>query len=366
MASSKTKAGKVLGGIADLTVKDLDQHLVSLGQEWTLAYATRQLRAAIEGDTTPPPAPPRVPSEVASIPAAIEIKRPVTDVPLVTVTDLIKSYTEDKRSPYHALRYKTRDYYYKQMRRIQNECGDLTLADLTADAIQSIYDARAAKGKKAMGHSLVNLLRILINYGATILEHPECERLAGAVKRIKSKSYSPRRVYVSAEQAEAICAEAHRQGKHSIALAQAIQFDCKLRQKDVVGEWVPLAEPGSSDVIRDVESGAKEKWLRGLRWSEIDDNLILRHLASLNQKEIVIDLKKMPMVMREVLRLNPRPRSGPMIVCETTNLPWVTNEFRRFWRKIARACDIPDDVHNADTAMSDDKMASETDASEAM
>jgi hypothetical protein len=33
-------------------------------------------------------------------------------------------------------------------------------------------------------------------------------------------------------------------GWHSIALAQAIQFDCALRQKDVIGEWVPESEPG--------------------------------------------------------------------------------------------------------------------------
>jgi hypothetical protein len=175
-------------------------------------------------------------------------------------------------------------------------------------------------------------------------------------------------VYVSAEQAAAICAEAHRQGKHSIALAQAFQFDCKLRQKDVIGEWVPLAEPGSSDVMRDIKPSGKEKWLAGLRWSQINDNLILTHNANLNGKEIVIDLKRAPMVLDELRRhYDPRPRSAtPMIVCETTGVPWVTNEFRRFWRKIALACGIPDDVNNADTAMSDDKMASETSVSEAM
>ena len=375
MASSKTKAGKVLGGIADLTVRELDQHLVSLGHEWTLAYVTRQARATIEGDTTPPPAPPRVPSEQVG-PADSEVRRRPTQGGPTTVGDLIKSYTEDKDSPYHALRYKTRDYYYHQLKRIQKEYGGLKLADLTADAIESIYDARAAGGTPSMGFALVNILRILINYGATVIQDSECERLAGAVKRVKKRSHSPRGVYISAEQAEAIRAEAHRQGKHSIALAQAFQFDCKMRQKDLVGEWVPLSEPGSSDVIRGTRTGGKEKWVIGVRWSQINDNLILTHTTSLGAKELVIDLKNAPMVMDELRNhYDPRPRTGPMIVCETTDAPWVANEFRRFWRKIATACGVPKDVNNADTAMSPDedgrrsrpkKTASESDASEAM
>jgi hypothetical protein len=366
MTSSKTKAGKALGGIADLTVRELDQYLVALCHDWTIAYVTRQAKATFEGDTTPPPAPPRIPSEVPSAPAASEIKRrPSQDGP-VTVADLIKSYTEDKDSPYHALRYKTRDYYYHQLKRIQKAYGSLKLADLTADAIENIYETRAAEGTPSMGYALVNILRILINYGATALQHPECERLAGAVKRVKKRSYSPRKVYISAAQADAIRAEAHRQGKHSIALAQALQFDCKLRQKDVVGEWVPIGEPGSSERLREIKNGGTEKWLKGLRWSQIDEDLILTHYTSLNQKKLVIDLKTKPMVRDELRRLGSIPTSGPMIINEKTGDPWVANEFRRFWRKIAKACGIPDDVNNADTTMSNDKMASETDASEAM
>ena len=43
-----------------------------------------------------------------------------------------------------------------------------------------------------------------------------------------------------------------------------------LRQKDVIGEWVPRSEPGPSDIW----NSDGEKWLRGLRWQEIDGNLI--------------------------------------------------------------------------------------------
>jgi hypothetical protein len=42
---------------------------------------------------------------------------------------------------------------------------------------------------------------------------------------------------------------------------------------------VPLSEPGISEVIV-----RGQKWLRGIVWQEIDENLILRHVTSKKQK----------------------------------------------------------------------------------
>jgi hypothetical protein len=93
--------------------------------------------------------------------------------------------------------------------------------------------------------------------------------------RSSSRSRQPRNEVLSAEQADAIRAHAHEIGWHSIALAQAFQFELLLRQKDVIGEWVPMSEPGVA-----LETWKGQKWLRGLIWSEIDDNLVLRHVTS--------------------------------------------------------------------------------------
>jgi hypothetical protein len=43
------------------------------------------------------------------------------------------------------------------------------------------------------------------------------------------------------------------------------------------------------------------------------------------------------------------PATGPVVVSEYTGLPWTAPEFRRWWRKIARACEIPDAVRNMDS-----------------
>jgi len=128
-----------------------------------------------------------------------------------------------------------------------------------------------------------------------------------------------------------------------MALAQAFQFDLMLRQKDVIGEWVPLTEPEDGEVV------GNRKWLRGLRWEEIDDRRILRHITSKRQKQIIVDLTLAPMVMEELKRLDTLPAGGPVIVLEGTGRPWSSSWFRRRWREIAESVGIPRDVRNMDT-----------------
>jgi hypothetical protein len=92
------------------------------------------------------------------------------------------------------------------------------------------------------------------------------------------------------------------------------------------------------------------KWLRGLRWEEIDSNFVSHHVAG--EKEITHDLKKAAMVMQEldIIRMHGKlPTSGPMIVSEYDNLPWDAVEFRRWWRRLADECNIPSTVRNSDS-----------------
>jgi hypothetical protein len=88
----------------------------------------------------------------------------------------------------------------------------------------------------------------------------------------------------------------HRHGasarEPTIALAQALQFELMLRQKDVIGEWVPIEEDGEALLV-----DGELKWTRGLLWERDRRNLILRHQTSKTGKPAVFDLKLAPMVM---------------------------------------------------------------------
>jgi hypothetical protein len=254
-------------------------------------------------------------------------------------------YRNDERSSIHRLRHKTREHYDGLLRRIVTKHGSVRLSSLNEETIQALYEDWSEDGAKiAAGYSFITMLRTVVNFGATTLLDSDCERVSAALRRMKFENSKPRTAQLSEAQAIAIRAKANELGWHSVALAQAIQFDCRLGQRDVIGEWVPISEPGSSDIIAE-----NHKWLRGLRWSEIDENLVLRHVTSRQQEEFTFDLHGAPMVMEELKRPSSRPRSGPVIVCESSNLPWTTITFRRRWRLIARAVGVPDEVQNRDT-----------------
>ena len=154
---------------------------------------------------------------------------------------------------------------------------------------------------------------------------------------------------ITAEQATAIRAKAHEMGRSSIALAQAIQFDLKqLKQVEVIGEWVSVNEAGqpNSDTIWN-----DEKWIRGLRWEEIDERLVLRRPVDWRHpdgEKFVADLKDCPMIKEELDLVNSSSRQGAVVVSEWTGKPWKQAEFRRWWRKVADDAGIPPEVKNMD------------------
>jgi hypothetical protein len=178
-----------------------------------------------------------------------------------------------------------------------------------------------------------------------------------ALRETRFPKSLPRNLRMTVEQVKAVRVKAHWQHWDTMAMAQALQFELMLRQKEVIGEWIPISEPGASKVTNDSE----RKWLMGLCWEQIDENLILRHNHSSEKGEdIKFDLKLAPMVLEEfalhvqtpIVRLTRAalPASGPMIICETTGYPYSTAEFRRKWRIVAKLAGIPDNIKNMDSS----------------
>jgi hypothetical protein len=261
-----------------------------------------------------------------------------------TIKNLCQIYQADPDSGFRELRYRTRQHYAYLCDRLIKDYGDEALADIGARMFRRWHEEWAAGGKISMGHTMITMLRIVLNFGATILEDEDCGRLAGFLHGMKFKQGKPRDSIITAEQVAAVCTEAHQQGRHSLALAQTLQYELTLRQRDVIGEWVPVSEPGVSAVVN-----GNQKWLRGLRWDEIDANLILRHTTSKRQKEICVDLKRSPAVMAEFKRFDPRPTAGAIVVNEATGLPYSEVEFRYQWRAIATVAGVPKTVRNQDS-----------------
>lgn len=289
-----------------------------------------------------------------------------------TIASLIACYRTDPDSHYGKLRYATRLHYDGLCRRIEADCtvpvgivlpgtdddlgfpvtaySSLPIEGIRSRMLLRWHEYWSGGGKKiTVAHSLIGMLRTLMTFGATILEDAECKRVKDLLSDMRFPMSKPRKETITADQVIAIRRQAHAMGWHSIALAQAFQFEIMLRQKDVIGEWLPFDEPGVSGVV-DQFFG---KWLRGLRFEEIDDDLILRHVTSKRGKVIEVDLKLSPMVCEELAHFKgAMPSAGPVIVYERTDLPYLAHQYRRTWRLIARMCDVPDTAFNMDSRAS--------------
>lgn len=271
----------------------------------------------------------------------------------VTLGDLIKDYQTEPESSYHGLRYHVRQNHESLLRRLTDDYGNWDLSAIDTRDLKGWYRAWTKNGEHlAAGAAFVGKLRTIMTHGVLMLPRGmarlECGRIKELLRNLKVQHSPPRTTFISAEQAVAVRNEARRIGWYSIALAQALQFEVMLRQRDVVGEWVPLSEPGISDVTCE----KKGKWLRGLRWEEID-NMVLTHVTSKRGKELVVDLNFAPMVLEEFKHTmdlyGALPKSGPIVLCEATNLPWIATEFRRKWRIVADGVGIPKEIFNMDS-----------------
>ena len=270
-----------------------------------------------------------------------------------TLASLIRVYETDADSPYRSLRFHTRGTYDRRMDIMKRAIGAARLAAVTFRDIKRWHESFAVGDRPARGHEMMTMLRIVVAFG-TLLELPDCQRVKGILSGMTFPMPKKRRDFLTATQAVAIRRRAHDLGFPSIALAQAVQFECMLRQKDVIGEWVPVSEPGLSDV----QAGGR-KWLHGLHWSQIDNRLILRKVISksLRGRDATgkkeqgtieeFDLSVYPMVMEELAHIT--RRSGPVVVCEYSGLPWRTKPFQAKWREIAAAVGIPATVQNRDS-----------------
>jgi hypothetical protein len=290
----------------------------------------------------------RVSSSVNDTRTNANIDTPLTQVCSGTVPlslgDLISAYQTNPASSYHKLRYHVRRNHDGTLRRLNKDHGSVLLSAIRASTVQIWHNEWTKDGHLAMAHTFIAQLRTLFGFGILMLESTECERLSVTMSKLRFPHAEPRTSFLTAAMADAVCEQAHFMGWHSLALAQAFQFDLMLRQKDVIGEYVPLTEPGESDIV-----WREQKWLRGLRWSEVDDDYVLRHKTSKRGKVLKVDLKLAPMVLRELKHVVYRSVDGPIILNEVTGMPWSGAEFRRKWRICANQAGVPNDVRSMDS-----------------
>lgn len=250
-------------------------------------------------------------------------------------------------SSYARLKWNSQRSYDAKIKIIVANVGARQVRALTAQdfyAWHAAWGAPTAEGKPARpfrARLCIAVLRAMMSFG-TVMGWSDCDRADRILGKLRFPKTPDREARLEWHHVQAIRAAAHRAGRPSIELAQTLMFELSLRQKDVIGEWVPNAQ-GHGGIVR----GGK-RWALGLQWSDISEHLVLSKKTTKTGSRVAFDLRLYPSVMEEIALTPSEQRIGPMVVNETTGSPY-TDGFARTWRKIARAAGVPDTVQNRDS-----------------
>ena len=259
-----------------------------------------------------------------------------------TIASLIRLYRTDENSPFHGLKHATRIRDYDPtLRIISKTVGARVIAALKGEDFRRWYKEWGKGGRTRRAHGAIRKLRSVLSYGVE-QKLRGCSQAREILSLIRFATPEARSVKMEYAHAVAICEKAIEMGRPSIAITQAIQWDTALRRIHVIGEWLPVEEGDTGGIIR-----GKTKW-RGLTAADISaDKVLTVAVTSRNKNATRHDLTACPLVM-EVLKKAALPSVGPLIVSETTGLPYRENYYAHDWREIATAAGVPLEVWSMD------------------
>jgi hypothetical protein len=268
-----------------------------------------------------------------------------------TLRSLVERYETDGASPYRRLKPATARSYSKVLANLVKTVGARRVDAITGADVWRWYQTLCDQSSVGWAYYTVSVLKAVVSFGTSLghqLTTPNpCGALREQMSAAQFRQPKARRSRLTYEQVVAFRAAANARGRPSAALWLTLQYELGMRRRDVIGEWIEDRE-GSSDGIR----CGRYLWRDGLTWSHIDQNGILRKMISKTEhttaREAVHRIADYPDLVAELERIPTDRRVGPLVVSETTGLPYTPEQCRRYFRLIARDAGIPDAVWNMD------------------
>ncbi|MGG7534627.1 tyrosine-type recombinase/integrase [Rhizobium sp. 12,4] len=252
-----------------------------------------------------------------------------------TIGSLLRRYQSDPDSPYFSLRPKSKKPYDFYIPKIINHIGGQRLDEITGIDLKKWHGVWSKGGTRLAASKMSRaVVDAAVTYGI-MTRLPDCLELKEVLKAASRKLPNPKRreIVITADQVIGLRAAAHAAGRPSSALAYALVFETTLRLWDVIGQWVPLSSEGVSDVVN---QRTGNKWF-GLRWEDIDENLVLRYVPSKTSMKtglaVTYPLSKAPMVMEELQNWPEEKRTGPVVVYEMNGRPYLSEVFSSMWSR---------------------------------
>lgn len=271
-----------------------------------------------------------------------------------TFGSLIGIFRTDPDSPLRRVRWTTKKSWEYTLDCLMEAVGPKHLDRLKRQDFRRwhtdwIKPSTRSKGRPCVSTAAqrMQVVRMVIRF--CVGEYEQCARLEQVLSVMKFERPVARKLFLTAKMVTDFCRVAHEMERPSMALEMALQFETALRPKDVYGEWTPN-RTGQTN-LRSLTTTREACWSRGLVWEDhIDRNLVLAKPTSKSglKKTATADLKLCPMVMNELRYVPASCRTGPVIISESTGVPYQSADFQRVWRRIANKAGIPKGIWNMD------------------
>lgn len=265
-----------------------------------------------------------------------------------TLRGLVRRYQLDSASPYQTVKWNTRRTYDEILVKIDRALGERAVHAIRLEDFHRWY-AEAKKPKTegqperiTKAHNLIRMLRRLFSYGI-MAELQGCKRVHEILEQAQFKAAPRRRTVLNFGHVQTFIAGAIKSNRRSLALGTALQFETGMRQKDVIGEWEPIAESEASGIILN-----DRRWVNGLTWSDLGADFVISKVTTKTGAMVSHDVKLCPLTLSLLQQVPVDQRVGPVIIDENSGLPYAAHGYAREWRAVARKAGIPDSVWNMD------------------
>ncbi len=261
-----------------------------------------------------------------------------------TFRSLLLLYETDKESNFNTtLKPGVRETYLVYIKRLIRHIGDLRIERHDGRDLKRWFKLWRTNpdGSDHLPRAkmVLAVLKAAITFGITC-RYKGCLEFQRVVEQIEFPAPKARTFAPTAVQIVAAREAAHAAGAPCRALLYALTFETTGRYFDFFGEWLPLSDKKPSAVL-----AYGKKWV-GPHWSAVDDKLMMKIKPTKTEDstavEVPFDLSACPMVMEELARFPAETRKGPVIINETTGLPYVYETFRLAWREDFKAAGMPE------------------------
>ena len=257
-----------------------------------------------------------------------------------TIGALCDAYERHPESPIKSVRRGTALGYGDSLKVIRATVGGRAVRQLTPIDVKAWYRKwRAPKKPGARerikrAHDAVAVLKMVVNFGCAI-GFSECCAFSAGLSKLRFEKSPPRESAMTAEHAKAFIATALKRGDSRglyMAIGVATQFETMLRQKDVIGEWLP-------------DETGREAWTGAYTWENIPGG-IFRLKTSKTGARIAHDLTRLELLWPLLQQVPQHERTGAIV--KAYGEPIRVRSYRKWYREIADEGGIPRSIWNMD------------------